>query len=69
MQNHYPLDPQGFSRIDRVLELIPTSRTSWYRGIAEGRYPAPVKIGPNTAAWRNADILALLERLGRVDAA
>lgn len=59
------LPPEGLSRIDRVLEIIPTSRTSWYRGIQEGRFPAPVRIGPNQAAWRNSDILELLDRLGR----
>ena len=63
------LPPEGLSRIDRVLEIIPTSRTSWYRGIQEGRYPAPVRIGPNQAAWRNSDILELAERLSRGDAA
>ena len=57
------LPREGFSRIDRVLEIIPTSRTSWYRGIQEGRFPAPVKIGPNQSAWRNSDILDLAERL------
>jgi len=57
------LPREGFSRIDKVLEIIPTSRTSWYRGIQEGRFPAPVKIGPNQSAWRNSDILELAERL------
>jgi Predicted transcriptional regulator len=51
-------------RIDKVLQLIPTSRTSWYRGIKEGRYPEGVRIGPNQTAWRNSDILDLLHRLG-----
>ncbi|MFC2952308.1 helix-turn-helix transcriptional regulator [Marinicaulis aureus] len=63
MNSPTSLPPEGLSRIDRVLEIIPTSRTSWYRGIKEGRYPAPVKIGPNQAAWRNSDIIELAQRL------
>lgn len=57
------LPPEGFSRLERVLEIIPTSRTSWYRGIKEGRYPEPIKLGPNQSAWRNSDILELAARL------
>ena len=29
---------------------IPVSRSSWYKGIAEGRYPKPVKLGERTSA-------------------
>ena len=36
------------------------SRSAWYRWIAEGLAPRPVKIGPNTAAWPAAEIDALI---------
>lgn len=41
--------------------IIPVSKTTWYAGIKAGRYPAPVKLGPVTSAWRESDILALVE--------
>ncbi len=44
--------------------LIPVSRSSWYAGIKAGIYPAGVKIGQRSIAWRHADIAALLNRLG-----
>lgn len=47
-----------------VPPLIPVSRTSWWQGIREGRFPRPVKLGPRTTAWRLSDILALIESLG-----
>lgn len=41
--------------------IIPVSKTTWYAGIKSGHYPAPVKLGPVTSAWRESDILALVE--------
>lgn len=42
--------------------LIPISKSSWWSGVKSGRYPAPIKLGPNTTAWRIEDIRALIER-------
>ena len=43
--------------------LIPVSRATWWRGVRDGRYPQPVRLGPNSVAWRARDIRALLEKL------
>ena len=43
--------------------IIPISASSWWAGVAEGRYPKPVKLGPNTTAWRWEDIQSLLDHL------
>ena len=50
--------------------LLPISASSWWAGVAEGRFPKPVKLGPNTTAWRWEDIQNLLDRLAedQVDA-
>lgn len=42
--------------------LIPISKSSWWAGVRTGRYPAPIKLGPHTTAWRVEDIRALIER-------
>ena len=47
-----------------IAPLIPVSRSGWYQGIKEGRFPEPVKLGQRAVAWRYADIAALLKRLG-----
>ena len=44
--------------------LIPVSRSSWWQGIKEGRFPKPVKLGPKTTAWRVEDIRNLIHQLG-----
>ena len=43
--------------------IIPVSSSTWWAGVSEGRFPAPVKIGPNTTAWRWEDIQAFLNQL------
>ena len=44
-------------------EYVPVSRSAWYQGIAKGIYPAPVQLSERSVAWRESDILDLLERL------
>lgn len=41
--------------------LVPVSRSTWYAGIGT-RFPAPVRLGPNSVAWRKSDIDALVAR-------
>lgn len=35
---------------------IPVARSTFYAWIAEGKAPAPVKLGPNTSAWIESEI-------------
>jgi prophage regulatory protein len=46
-----------------VSGIIPMSKAAWYAGIAEGRFPKPVKLSKKSSAWRECDILALVEKL------
>ena len=41
--------------------IIPASPASIWRWVKAGRFPAPVKLGPNTTAWRVADLRAWLQ--------
>jgi len=49
-------------RLPAVQAIIPVSRSTWYAGIKEGIYPAPIKISARASAWRLADIQNLVER-------
>ena len=57
------LDNAALLRLPQVLNLIPVSRSAWWAGCKDGRYPKPVKIGPRTTAWRAENIKALLRKL------
>ena len=55
----------GLGRIVDILKPrgpIPVSRSTWWQGVKDGRFPRPVKLGPKTTAWRWTDIRALAER-------
>ena len=59
-----PPSPQNLDialwRLPTVLAHVPVSRSHWWAGVAEGRYPAPVKLSKRCVAWRSADIRALI---------
>jgi prophage regulatory protein len=64
------LPDEGLLRISQIIgdpnaeppipAVIPVSKSSWWAGCKSGRYPAPIKLGPRTTAWRVADIRALI---------
>jgi prophage regulatory protein len=65
------LPATGFLRIQHIIgdpkadppipALIPIGRSTWWAGIAAGRYPAPVKLSARVTAWRVQDIKALID--------
>ena len=67
------INPLSFLRASQILgnknkgipALIPVSRSSWYAGVRDGKYPKPQKLGPRTSVWRASDILAILESGGQ----
>lgn len=61
------LPSEGFVRLKFIiapLGPIPVSKSTWWQGIREGRFPQPVKLGPKTTVWRVVDIRDLIKRLG-----
>jgi prophage regulatory protein len=68
VSNHQSLPETGFVRLPAILAPggpIPVSKSTWWQGVKDGRFPKPVKLGPKTIAWRVEDIRILIERLGR----
>lgn len=59
MVNHI-LPEMGFVRLPSILQVYPVSKSHWWAGVKEGRYPKPVKLGPKITAWRVEDIRELI---------
>ena len=59
MYNHI-LPETGFVRLPEVLKVFPVSKSTWWAGVKDGRYPKPVKLGPKITAWRVGDIKELI---------
>lgn len=53
--------PDAFLRLPQVLELIPISRSGWWKGVKTGLYPKPVKLSPRVTAWKASDIQAFID--------
>ena len=63
-QTHHATLPEvGYVRLSTILQVFPVGRSSWWAGVKSGKYPASVKIGENTTAWKAEDIRALVVRL------
>jgi prophage regulatory protein len=61
------LKAEGFVRLREIIGpsgVIPISRSSWYAGVKDGRFPKPVKLGPRISAWRVDEIRDFIHRLG-----
>lgn len=58
-----PILPEtGFVRLPQILSLIPISRSAWWAGIRDGKFPQGIKLGSKTTVWRAEDIRNLIER-------
>lgn len=53
----------GFLRLPEVLKIFPVSKSTWWEGVKEGRYPKAVKLSPKVSAWRVEDIRNLIDSI------
>jgi predicted DNA-binding transcriptional regulator AlpA len=54
---------ESLIKLPIVLQRFPVSRSMWFKGIKDGRYPAGIKLGPRASAWRSSDIDKLISSL------
>lgn len=59
------LPETGFVRLPTVLTVIPVSRSHWWAGVRDGKFPKGVKLSDRCTAWKVEDIRALIDRMGR----
>jgi predicted DNA-binding transcriptional regulator AlpA len=48
-------------KIEDVVQLLNIGKSTWWKGVKEGRYPAPVKLGPKTTRWKTKDIRRIID--------
>ena len=69
------LPAEGYVRIRQIIgdpkakppipAIVPIGRSSWWKGVALGKYPPAVKLAPRTTAWCVEDIRTLLVNMKR----
>ncbi|MAN73029.1 MAG: hypothetical protein CME84_02930 [Henriciella sp.] len=58
------LPETGFLRLKSILAPygpIPVSKSTWWAGVKDGRFPKPKKLGARVTVWRVEDIRDLIE--------
>ena len=64
---------KGFLRLTQIIgnpkanppipAIVPVSKSTWWQGVKDGRYPQPVRtLGRRITAWRAVDIRALIDQ-------
>lgn len=62
--NQTILPETGYVRLSTILKIIPVSKSTWWAGVKDGRFPKSVKLSPKITAWRVEDIQALINSFG-----
>lgn len=60
----YDFPHEGFARLNQIIAPwgpIPVSKSTWWAGVKDGRFPKGIKLGGVTV-WRVEDIRALYEK-------
>jgi prophage regulatory protein len=67
----YAFPQTGFVRLNQIIGdkrktpptpgVFPVCASTWWKGVKNGIYPAPVKLSNNVTAWRAEKIRELIE--------
>ncbi len=60
---HRALDENDLVRARELCARLSIGRSTLWRLVSAGQFPRPLKLGPNTTAWRWRDVQAHLDRL------
>lgn len=52
----------GFIRLPAVLQVYPVSKSTWWAGVASGKFPKGHKLSDRVTAWKAEDIRSLIEQ-------
>lgn len=63
------LPQTGFLRERQVLTFVPVSKSTLWRWVQSGYFPAPVKLSAHVTAWRAEDVRRWIQEEGRPAAA
>ena len=50
-------------RLPQVLEIIPVSKSAFYKGIKAKKYPQPIKISSRLAVWKLSELKVCIAEL------
>lgn len=65
----------GFVRLSQILgdtkanpptpAYVPVSKSTWWQGVKDGRFPQPIKLSERVTVWRAEEVRAFVENAGQ----
>ena len=52
-------------RVPTITERLGVSRSYWWKGVKDGKFPAGTKLSARVTVWRASDIDALIATIGK----
>ena len=52
-------------RVPHITTRMGISRSGWWKGVKEGKYPPGHKLSPRVTVWKSSEIDALIANLGK----
>ena len=58
--------PDSLLRVEpHITQRMGISRSGWWKGVKDGKFPPGIKLSPRVTVWRASDIDALIATLGK----
>lgn len=64
MSGAVALPESGFVRQSQLLVFVPFSKSTLWRRVFDGSFPAPIKLSANITAWRVEDVRRWIAEAG-----
>lgn len=55
----------SFLRVPTITERMGVSRSYWWKGVKDGKFPSGIKLSSRVTVWRASDIDALIATIGK----
>ncbi|WKK90945.1 AlpA family phage regulatory protein [Diaphorobacter sp. C33] len=51
--------------VPHITDRMGISRSGWWKGVKDGKFPPGIKLSPRVTVWKSSDIDALIANLGK----
>jgi predicted DNA-binding transcriptional regulator AlpA len=58
--------PDSLLRVEpHITQRMGISRSGWWKGVKDGKFPPGIKLSPRVTVWKSSDIDTLIASLGK----
>jgi len=52
-------------RVPHITDRMGISRSGWWKGVKDGKFPQGIKLSPRVTVWKSSEIDSLIANLGK----